>query len=112
MDVTPHVKPSRAFVVSVRNSDRVGLDSPLPTDFYLRGVYEGDRPGGNHVLATTCYWGDMTLWQGALGTAPAWPRCLISRPPAAAMTIQEERDVLFRPELSSAGGPEAATGSR
>lgn len=74
VDVTSHVKPGRAFMLSVRNTDRVGLNSALPTDFYLRGVYEGDRPGGNHVLATTCYWGDMTLWQGDLGTVPAWPR--------------------------------------
>ncbi|NPV46409.1 MAG: hypothetical protein HPY69_05605 [Armatimonadetes bacterium] len=74
VDLTPHVRPGQAFRLSLRNFDGVGLNTPLPTDFYLRGVYEGDRPEGEHVLATTCYWGDVTLWQGSLTEGPAWPR--------------------------------------
>jgi hypothetical protein len=68
-------KPGQTVVVTLRNVDRVGLNRPLPTDFYLRGIYEpADRPGGGHVLATTCYWGDVTLWSSALPRPPACPR--------------------------------------
>lgn len=74
VDLTPHVHPGQVFRLTLRNFDRVGLDTELPTDFYLRGVYEGDRPEGEHVLATTCYWGDVTLWQGSLSVGPVWPR--------------------------------------
>ena len=74
VDVPLQVKPGRSFVLTFRNFDRVGLDTPLPTDFYLRGIYEGDRPGGNHVLATTCYWGDVMLWEGMLAAGPVWRR--------------------------------------
>lgn len=74
VDLTPFVKAGQAFQLGLRVRDRVGLDTPLDTDFYFRGVYEGDRPGGTPILSTTAYWGDVRLWEGALTTAPPQPR--------------------------------------
>lgn len=60
VDLTSHVKPGQTFVLALCNIDRTGLDVALPTDFYLRGDLEtSERKGGQHVLATTCYWGDL-----------------------------------------------------
>ena len=74
LDLTPHVTAGRPFRLGLRVRDRVGLDTPLDTDSYHRGVYEGERPGGTSVLATTAYWGDVTVWQGRLTTATVHPR--------------------------------------
>ncbi len=74
VDLSRLVQPGRTFTLVLRNLDKVGLATRLPTDFYLRGIYEGDRPEGNYVLATTCWWGDVSLWQGSLTEGPAWPR--------------------------------------
>jgi len=74
VDLTPHVKPGQPFRLGLRVRDRVGLDIPLETDFYFRGVYEGDRPGGTHVLSTTAFWGDVMIWPRALAAAPQHPR--------------------------------------
>jgi len=100
VDVTSHVKPGGTFVLALRNTDQVGLAVPLLSDFYLHGIYEGDRPGGNHVLATTCYWGDVTLWQGVLGAVPAWPR-----PSSAAVHAVHETRRARVPEGSGARLP-------
>lgn len=74
VDLTPYVQPGQPFRLGLRVRDRVGLDTPLETDFYFRGVYEGDRPGGTHILSTTAYWGDVMIGPGALSAAPSHPR--------------------------------------
>ena len=74
VDITSLVKPGKKFIVALRNVDRIGLSTNLPTDFYLRGIYELDRPDGNHVLATSCYWGDVMLWPSGMGKAEPRPR--------------------------------------
>ncbi len=74
VDLTGRVQPGESFTIALRNLDKVGMDTRLETDYHYRGVYEGDRPGGDEVLATTCWWGDVVVWRGKLSHGPAWPR--------------------------------------
>jgi len=85
VDITNSVRPGVPFTLVLRNFDKVGMDTRLDTDFYLRGIYEGDRPDGNEVLATTCWWGDVTVWQGRLTEGPAWPR------PGATLVVERHQ---------------------
>ena len=74
VDVSDRVKPGETFTLAIRNFDKVGMDVRLETDCYVQGLFSRYRPGDVDTLSTTCWWGDVTLWEGALAEAPKWRR--------------------------------------
>lgn len=74
LDISAHVKPGKAFALTLRVLDRVGTETVLPGDDMHLGVWSwqglGD-PNARQKFYTRVFWGDVALSEGA---PVAWER--------------------------------------